>query len=98
MPKDNRVKGCINTDCERYTKQHTYKSSENFCSLCGSKLTLVCKECYRKIEDIDFKHKICASCEAKKEDSKEKTLQNVAKVVGVVSSVALSVLNKKHKL
>lgn len=95
MPKDNRVKGCSNIDCERYSKKYKYKSTEQFCSLCGSKLILVCKECFRKIEDVDIKHKICASCEAKKEDNKENALKNVAKVVGVVSGVALNAIKKK---
>lgn len=96
MTKDNRVKGCSNIECERYSKKYKYKSTEQFCSLCGYKLTLVCKECFRKIEDVDFKHKICASCEAKKEDNKENTIKNIVKAAGVVSGIALTAINRKR--
>lgn len=59
-------------------------------------MKLVCEEYFRKIEDIDLKHKICASSEVKKEDSKVKSVQNVVNVVSVVGGIALNVLNKKR--
>ena len=97
MPKDKRVKGCSNPSCERNENKKEYKSSENFCSLCGHKLVFVCTECCKKIEDIDEKHKICLSCEAKREDTKQKVKDGALMVAGVVVTTALSAMTDGGK-
>jgi len=97
MPKDKRVKGCSNPICERNVNKRKYKSSENFCSLCGHKLVFVCNECFKKIEDIDEKHKICLSCEAKKEDKNQKLKENALMISGVFVASAIGAVTNDGK-
>lgn len=97
MPKDKRVKGCSNSDCERNKSKFKYKSTENYCSLCAYKLVYVCSECFKKIEDIDVKHKICLACEAKKEDKNQKLKDNALKVAGVVVATAIGAITNDGK-
>lgn len=88
---DGRVKGCPNEECKCHKKKKKYKSKEQYCSECGSQLVFVCKSCFGPIEDIDSKHKICLSCEAKRDDKKEK-IKKVAKYVGGAVAAAGAVV------
>ena len=71
MAKDRRKKGCPNELCERHQKRIMYKTTEEYCPKCGTKLIYVCSKCFREIEDIDPEHKICSLCEAEKQEKKE---------------------------
>lgn len=97
MPRDNRIKACSNTKCIRNHEKYRYKATEQFCSVCGSKLVFVCSKCFRRIEDLDSKHKICATCEAESDDKKEKMLNNAAKVASVIIVPAIGYLSKNAK-
>lgn len=72
--KDKRVKCCPNMQCEhnRERKKHRYCASDRFCSLCGNELVYACAKCFDSIADEGPAHRICASCEAKAEDRKDK--------------------------
>ena len=72
--KDKRVKCCPNTQCEHNQdrKKHRYRASDRFCSLCGNELVYVCAKCLNSIVDNGPAHRVCASCEAKAEDRKDK--------------------------
>lgn len=87
--KDRRVKCCPNTQCEHNQdrKKHRYSASDQFCSLCGNELVFVCAKCLDSIADEGPAHRVCASCEAKAEDRKEK----VKKVGGGVAAGAAAV-------
>ena len=83
--KDTRIKGCPNVNCECNKAKKQYKSDDMYCVKCGTKLVFACKKCFSKIEDRGPKHKICAACEAKKEDKVQRVLdvgEGAAKMVG----------------
>lgn len=101
MAKDNRKKGCPNASCERNQKKIKLSATEQFCPKCGAKLVYVCTKCFREIEDIDLKHKICKLCEAESSDKKQK-IGDMAKkaggaAVGVVTPVVIGVAQKLAK-
>lgn len=88
MSKDKRVKACPNADCNRSKEKYRYKSTDMYCTICGTELVYVCADCFKRIADEDPKHIRCAYCEAKREDlkhSKDKKIENIkggmAKVV-----------------
>ena len=64
--KDRRIKGCPNIDCDRHNSKYKYKSSDKYCTLCGSELIYVCAECYKEIEDAPDMHRYCENCKAEK--------------------------------
>ena len=76
MTKDKRIKCCFNEECDRFVykgkkrkKPYTYKATEDYCSLCGRRLVLVCAKCYREIDDKEGPdHWLCLRCEAKRDD------------------------------
>lgn len=72
MTKDRRVKLCPNETCDRNIKKHRYKAEEKYCSVCGEELVFVCKDCLRKIKDDGPEHRICRTCENKRDISKFK--------------------------
>lgn len=84
--KDKRIKCCPNTQCEhnQNRKKHRYCASDRFCSLCGNELVYVCAKCLNSIADDGPEHRVCAACEAKAEDRKDK----VKKVGGGVATGA----------
>ena len=89
MP-DRRVKGCPNENCSAY-KKIKYKTSDDYCSKCGSQLVLVCSKCWTPLSVDDRKVHICDKCEAKAADRKQK-VNDVVKhagevVIGVVPAV-----------
>lgn len=101
MVKDHRKKGCPNEACERNKKKIKLSATEEFCPKCGSKLVYVCTKCFKEIEDIDTKHKVCRLCEAQAADKKQK-VGDIAKkagggVVGIVAPVVIGVAQKVAK-
>lgn len=91
MEKDYRKKGCPNTDCIRNKTKFYYKSTDQFCTICGEPLVLVCKSCFSKIEDTDIKHTRCAHCEAKIADRKEKAINKKNAVVAGVMAIGAGI-------
>lgn len=101
MAKDHRKKGCPNGSCERNQKKIKLSATEEFCPKCGIKLVYVCTKCFKEIEDIDPKHKVCKLCEAEASDKKQK-IGDMAKkaggaAVGVVTPVVIGVGRKVVK-
>ena len=68
MPKDKRIKGCPNPDCECNRKKHKYTADDRFCTRCGSELVFVCKVCFKKLADEGPQHVICGKCAAERDD------------------------------
>ncbi len=89
MAKDKRIKGCPNENCEQRQKKIKYKSSDEYCPKCGSRLIFVCNKCFSQIEDIDPSHKICKRCEAESQEKKDKVI-DIAK--GVAAAAGSGVL------
>ncbi|MBQ6479030.1 MAG: hypothetical protein IJI44_06650 [Erysipelotrichaceae bacterium] len=86
---DKRVKGCPNENCKDY-KKIRYKAEDRFCKSCGSELIFVCSKCWTPLADDDQKKKICAKCEAKREDRKENIINTAKKIgEGTVAVIAL---------
>ena len=94
MAIDKRKKGCPNESCERHQKKIMLKATEEYCPKCGTKLIYVCSKCFREIEDIDSKHRICSLCEAEGQEKKDAAAgkaKNAGKaVVGVVAPVIIA--------
>lgn len=80
MAKDKRIKGCPNLICKRYKKEHKYKVTDNYCTICGTELVYVCAECFEKIEDEGPEKRLCATCEAKHTERKEAVKKGTDKV------------------
>lgn len=90
MMADKRVKGCPNIECTEY-KKTKYKSEDVYCKKCSSKLVLVCSKCWTPLAEDNPKKKICAKCEAKAEDRKERIIQK-GKIVGQNALAVLAVV------
>ncbi len=91
MAKDNRKKGCPNLNCT-YNKDKTFQKADvNFCPKCGTPLVFVCTKCFCEIENSGPEHKICAHCEAKAGQSKDKIKDGLKKAGQVAGSAALAV-------
>ena len=94
MATDRRKKGCPNESCERHQKKIMLKATEEYCPKCGTKLIYVCSKCFREIEDIDPKHRICSLCEAEGQEKKDAAAgkaKNAGKAVaGVVVPVVVA--------
>lgn len=80
MATDRRKKGCPNESCERHQKKIMLNATEEYCPKCGTKLIYVCSKCFREIEDIDPKHRICSLCEAEGQEKKDAAADKVKKV------------------
>ena len=65
--KDKRIKGCPDPDCARHVEHYKYKTSDRFCTLCGSQLVYVCAKCFDVIEDSEDKRRYCENCKPKKQ-------------------------------
>ena len=94
MVTDRRKKGCPNESCERHQKKIMLKATEEYCPKCGTKLIYVCAKCFREIEDIDPKHRICSLCEAAGQEKKDAAAGKVKSagkaVAGVVTPVIIA--------
>ena len=99
-----QVKGCINPDCKAYHKT-TFKSKEEFCSLCGQPLAAICKHkgCFKQLP-VGNKSKLCAFHEAEREERKEKVADGFKKFgtgalafAGTVVSVGKVVVDMAKK-
>ena len=77
----DKKKGCYNLTCSRYRKEHKYKSTDNYCTICGEKLIYVCAECFAKLEDTD--EKICNECQKKHQEQRQKVKDGVGKIKDV---------------
>ena len=101
MTTDKRKKGCPNEDCERHQKKIMLKATEEFCPKCGAKLIFVCAKCFREIDDIDEKHKICSLCEAEAQEKKDAAADKAKKagkaVAGVITPIIVGVAGKVIK-
>ncbi len=84
---DKRIKGCPNDKCDDY-KKIKYKAEDRFCKSCGTELIFVCSKCWTPLAGDDPKKKICAKCEAKREDRKEKLIQTGKRAGQAVASLA----------
>ena len=63
------IKGCVNAACSAHKKKTVYKDAESFCSICGSPLEYVCKNCFTQLPD--GKEKYCVRCKAERDDKTE---------------------------
>ena len=81
-----RVKGCYNLECERYRKEYKYKDTDNFCTICGSRLIYVCSasRCFKKVTDTENGNTLCVDCKKKHDEQKAKAQQNIAKAKDAV--------------
>ena len=100
--KDRRSKGCPNPACGANQKMMKFKADDGVCPKCGTQLSFVCSssKCYSSIEDQGPKHRICASCEAKKADRKDAILDKGGKAlsgIGIVGAVVVGVIKKLPK-
>ena len=80
-------KGCTNEACVANQDKCKFKKDEEFCCLCGEKLSHVCatKSCYKFIEGEE---KYCLCCEALKKEKSDKWADGVKKVGAGVIGVA----------
>jgi len=101
MATDKRKKGCPNEACERHQKKIMLKATEEYCPKCGAKLIFVCAKCFREIEDIDIKHRVCSLCEAESQEKKEAAVDKAKKAgkaaAGVVTPIIVGVAGKVIK-
>ena len=79
-----RVKGCLNSNCKEYRKTY-YKESDEYCVICGTKLSYVCKhpKCFKQIPD-NVKEAYCPIHIEDRKDRKEKRVNTLKKVGGGV--------------
>ncbi len=77
-------KGCTNQMCEAYKENH-YKDSDEFCTKCGERISFVCAECWKPMED--GKKKYCISCAAKRAQRRAEKWDAVKKTGGKVAAV-----------
>ena len=94
---DNRKKGCPNEACEAHKKEIKWKAEESFCSKCGTKLVFVCAKCFKEIEDIDEKHKLCARCEQERNDNMQKIKEGAKNAGKAVAAVGGAIAVKAGK-
>ena len=84
--KDNRKKGCPNPECKKNMEHVLFKATAKYCVECATPLVFVCKDCFKKIEDLGPKHILCNLCEAKHKDDPmigvKKTVKKAAKNTG----------------
>jgi predicted amidophosphoribosyltransferase len=90
----NRMKGCVNSDCQAHGKRVLYKDSMNYCPQCGTPLEHVCKSkgCYTFLDDSDETY--CLHCLAEKEVRKGKAEKRVLAVGGSVGAVAILIVTE----
>ncbi len=99
--KDNRKKGCPNPDCKKNKDHFLFKATDKYCVECATPLIFVCKDCFKKLEDLGPKHVLCTLCEAKHKDDPmskvKKTVKKAAKNTGkaVVKGAANAVVAVK---
>ena len=74
MENDKRKKGCPSEFCEMHRKKVMQKSEIDYCPKCGTRMKYVCSRCFKEIEDIDKKHRICYLCEAELEEKRAQWL------------------------
>lgn len=101
---DKRVKGCPNEKCSDY-KKTKYKAEDKFCKACGSELIFVCSKCWTPLAGDNSSKKICAKCEAKAQDRKEKIIdtgkkigQGALAIAAIVPTAAKSIPELLDKL
>ena len=80
MARDTRKKGCYNPCCERNGKKYLYKTTDNYCTICGVPLVFVCAKCFKKIENLGPDHRLCKLCEAAASDKKEALVKQAKKI------------------
>lgn len=90
MGKDKRHKGCPNEVCQMCVKKVKQSAEDEYCPKCGTRLVFVCAKCFKEIEDIDSKHKVCAYCEAQAMEKKQQVLVQAKKVAGKAGQVAVA--------
>lgn len=91
MSVDRRKKGCPNGHCEFNQKKVYQKADINFCPKCGAPLVFVCAKCYKEIENISPKHRVCSLCEAKAAQKKQNIVDKVKDGAGKAGKGALAV-------
>lgn len=69
--KDKRIKGCPDPECERHIEHFKYKSTDKFCTRCGSQLAFVCAKCFEPIEDTEDQRRFCEACKPKESKDSE---------------------------
>lgn len=105
MSNDRRSKGCSNENCEMHINKVMQKSFYDYCPKCGTKLIFVCAKCFKEIENIDEKHKICNLCAAEAEDKRAERIEKIKKagtaagkaVAGVAAPVVAGIVGKVVK-
>ena len=78
-------KGCINQDCVMCKKKKYANKDDPFCPKCGNALSFVCEKCHTVLEDGTTK--LCISCQAKKDDGKEKRKSNLGKATAIITPI-----------
>ena len=85
---DMRKKGCPNKDCSMHQKEKRFDDKIQYCPECGAKTIFVCRRCFREIEDLGPKHRLCERCEADAKARFAKIEDTVKDAGGKVLAVA----------
>ena len=100
---DTRKKACPNELCKTYQNKK-FNSKINYCPECGTKLVYVCKshKCYKLLDLTAPNHEYCQSCEAIRQDKKDKAVELAKKggkaIAAAVVVPAVKVVEKKGGL
>ncbi len=92
---DLRKKACTNENCKSY-KLKKYSANINYCPECGTKLIYVCSShnCFKPLDISEPKHRICAECEAKRDDKMNQFKDFAATGVVGVAGIGVNAFKK----
>lgn len=65
-----------------------YCADDKYCSTCGAELVFVCKKCFGVIGDTAPEHRICAACQAKTDDQRDRVKDDAGKALAGIGTVA----------
>lgn len=91
--KKKRIKGCLNCNCEDYKKTQ-YKETDELCAKCGTKLSYVCKDCFKYIPE-DSKEAYCPTHSSERKDKRDENWGKAKKVFGFVAGIGIAVIGGK---
>lgn len=96
MVKMKAIKGCVNRECESFTKKKAYKDKFKFCPICGEELEYVCSDCWKVLEHNTEKY--CISCKMNHEQKKAQQADKVKAAGATIAGVATVAWKNKDKI